>query len=118
MAAAAGALLALGLPALVGFVFVFLVAGLLLRDSALWLGLGVALVPGVALAVGQPPGVVLLCAGLLGLLVLKRLMANGEPLASGLSRREVLLHRLVFDRDIRDRKQWVTRRPAARPPRG
>ena len=118
MAAGAGVLLALGLPALVAFVFVFLVAGFLLRDSALWMGLGVVLVPGVALVRGQPLVVVLLCTGLLGLLVLKRLTANGEPIPSSLSRRGVLLHRLVYDRDIRDRKQWVTRSPADGPPRG
>ena len=116
MATAAGVLLALGLPALVVFVFVFLVAGFLLRDSALWMGLGVVLAPGVALALGQPPVALLLCTGLLGLLALKRLTANGEPFPSGLSRRGVLLHRLVYDRDIRDRNQWVTRSPAARPP--
>ena len=116
MAAATGVLLALGLPALVAFGFAFLMAGLLLRDSGVWMGLGAALLPGVALALGQPPVVVLLCTGLVGLLVLKRLTANGEPFPSGLSRRRVLLHRLVYDRDIRDRKRWVARSPAARPP--
>ena len=39
----------------------------------------------------------------------RRLVWRRSEVASGLSTRELLLNRLLFDRDIRDRKVWITR---------
>ncbi|MSQ41199.1 MAG: acyl-phosphate glycerol 3-phosphate acyltransferase [Dehalococcoidia bacterium] len=119
VATAGGVLLGLGAPAsVVGFFFIFILLGLLFRDSGLWLGIGAALVPLASLVLGQPPHVVLEGTGLLALLMVKRLMGNWEPLSPGLSCRKVLLNRLVYDRDISDRRQWVTRQPMAKGPKG
>ncbi len=119
IATAGGVLLGLGAPAsVVAFFFIFILLGLLFRDSGLWLGIGAALVPLASLALGQPPHVVLVGIGLVALLVVKRLMGNWAPLFPGLSRRKVLLNRLVYDRDISDRRQWVTRQPMAKGPQG
>jgi len=119
VATAGGVLVGLGAPAsVVAFFCIFILLGLLFRDSGLWLGIGAALVPLAALAVGQPSHVVLEAIGLVGLLAVKRLMGNWEPLFPGLSRRKVLLNRLVYDRDISDRRQWVTRQPMAKGPQG
>ena len=51
--------------------------------------------------------------GLLGLVVVKRLSSNWTPLPAGIPRRKVFFNRLVRDRDVDDRTQWVQRIPDA-----
>ena len=41
------------------------------------------------------------------IIFVKRLLGNPGVRAEGVSRHEVLLNRLLFDRDIRDRDEWV-----------
>lgn len=49
----------------------------------------------------------------LALMVLKRLVANWESPLEGESMVRVLRYRLLFDRDIASREDWVSRRPDA-----
>ena len=51
--------------------------------------------------------------GVLGLALMKRLLANWSPMPSDLPRRKVFFNRLVRDRDVDDRTQWVERIPDA-----
>lgn len=44
------------------------------------------------------------------LLLVRRLTAPRSELAATVSTRELVVHRLLFDRDIRDRKLWLSRR--------
>ena len=44
------------------------------------------------------------------LLVVRRLTAPRSELAKTVSTKELILYRLFFDRDIRDRKLWLSRR--------
>ena len=113
MSTAFGVLLGLGLPILVAVFAVFTGVGLLRREASLWMGRGVLLLPPVSLALGQSTAVVLCCTGLLALLGTKRVMANREPLPTGVSRWQGLRNRLLYDRDIRSREQWVSRTPSA-----
>ena len=46
-------------------------------------------------------------------MVLKRLVANWESPLEGESMVRVLRYRLLFDRDIASREDWVSRRPDA-----
>jgi len=67
---------------------------------------------------GEPLTVTLAFLAILIILIIGRLSA---PRVSGLSigRGELLLNRLLFDRDIRDRKTWMSRAPpGAAPPKG
>jgi hypothetical protein len=55
-------------------------------------------------------------AGCLGLAVIvfsKRLLTNRIGLPAGHDWRDVLLNRLLFDRDVRERDQWVQRTPGS-----
>ena len=114
VATASGAVLGLGVPvALMAFFAGFLLVGYLRKESALWVGVGVVLVPGAAWLLAQPSAVVLACVGATVLLGAKRLTGNWQPMVPGHSPARVLLYRLVYDRDIRDRMQWVTRTPPA-----
>ena len=45
------------------------------------------------------------------LILIKRLASNGGPLPTDVSRASVLFNRLLRDRDIADRQQWLQRAP-------
>jgi glycerol-3-phosphate acyltransferase PlsY len=50
-------------------------------------------------------------AGMLLIVVIRRLTAPKSQLAASVSRSELFLSRLLFDRDIRDREAWLRRQP-------
>lgn len=102
-----GALIALSPVALVVFIAVAL-AGVALRAIPQGVGLALVVMPLGALAADQPATIVLGCVLLAAVVLLKRLLANGAPDAS-CERPAVWLHRLLYDRDVRDRDGWVRR---------
>ncbi len=87
--------------------------------AAVWALLALLLLPVLSFAV--PDGLkmaegltmVWYSLGVLGLALLKRLLANWSPFPGDLPRRKVFFNRLVRDRDIDDRAQWVERIPGA-----
>ena len=87
------------------------------RNSPVWVLVSLAALPVVAgvLAGAAELGIefamVWFCAALLAMAVVKRLTANGFDPSSGLSAKKVLLNRLVFDRDVDRREDWVHRAP-------
>jgi len=83
--------------------------GVALRSIPLAIGLGIAVAPLSAL-IFEGPGVI--AAGCLAMAVIvfaKRLLTNERSLPEGPARREVMLNRLLFDRDVRNRDEWVRR---------
>ena len=69
------------------------------------------LLPVWAFLVSDNLNLVWFCFGLLGIVVLKRLLANWTPFPEDVSRKKVLFNRLVRDRDVSDRTGWVRRIP-------
>jgi hypothetical protein len=55
------------------------------------------------------------CLGMALIIFAKRLLTNHIGLPADQDWRDVLLNRLVFDRDLRDRDEWVRRMPGGRP---
>lgn len=87
--------------------------GRLLKYTALVSFLALAILPPASWATRQPSTVTWACLGMLLITLIKRLEANRIPLPSGAERQRVLIRRLLFDRDIRDGKAWVLRKPPA-----
>ncbi|MFQ6058979.1 MAG: glycerol-3-phosphate acyltransferase [Anaerolineae bacterium] len=85
--------------------------GALLRNVPLAAGVGMALLPIVAWGLGEPPAVILACLMMALLTFAKRLLANRGQVSVLRAGREVLINRLLFDRDIRDREAWIYRAP-------
>ncbi|MDA0734041.1 MAG: glycerol-3-phosphate acyltransferase [Chloroflexi bacterium] len=113
IAVIAGVLMALS-PLLIGaFLLVFMVGWLITRSSGIWVLLALTALPLWALLAGQPASVSWFCVGILILVILKRLLSNGGPMPQGLPLRQVLLNRLLKDRDVDDRAEWINRVPAA-----
>lgn len=84
----------------------------LLRSPPLAMGVGAVLVPLWSVLLSEPQTVTLACVGLVVLIVAKRLTGSPVPVpvAQPLGRR--LLYRLLFDRDVPSRGEWVHRRPS------
>ena len=59
--------------------------------------------------IGSPQQCAVYAAAGAALILLKRLVSNGGPLPTGLPRQSVMLNRLLRDRDIGDRRQWLAR---------
>jgi glycerol-3-phosphate acyltransferase PlsY len=96
-------------------IVVFLaVAGILLftiHDMALGTGLGAVFMPLVSWGFGEPLAMTLGFLAMLLLMIIRRLTAPKTTCTASVSRRELLVNRLLFDRDIRDKEAWVNRQP-------
>ncbi|HEU5319255.1 MAG TPA: glycerol-3-phosphate acyltransferase [Methylomirabilota bacterium] len=105
--AAIGVLLVISPVALAVFIVVS-VTGVLSRAIPQGVGLGLALAPASAAVAGQPGAVIGGCGAVAGMVLLKRVLANGPP-APDAARPGVWWNRLLYDRDVRDREAWVRR---------
>ena len=103
---------------------VFFAAGLALyvlgwrvtRRSAEWLLVVMIALPAMAMAwperwllVGGNEQLAVFAAAGAVLILVKRLASNGQPAPEDMSRSTVLLNRLLRDRDIADREEWLAR---------
>lgn len=111
LAVAGGSLSVLSPPVLGGFLAVFFIGWVITRSSGVWALLALALMPLWSVVAGEPSAITWYCVGILGLIVLKRLLSNWTPLPKDLPRAAVLINRLFLDRDVRDRREWVRRAP-------
>ena len=117
---AAGTLIAFSLPIFAALMVVYFGGCLLHRAGAgVWALLALLLLPVLSFVV--PDGLKMVegltmvwySLGVLGLALLKRVLANWSPFPGDLPRRKVFFNRLVRDRDLDDRTQWVERIPGA-----
>lgn len=95
------------------WLLLFLAVGRLLHSTALVALAGIATLPLLSWATGQPTAVQWATVGMLFITIAKRLEANRLPLPSGSERRRVLIRRLFLDRDVGGNEEWVLRRPGA-----
>ncbi|PZC49803.1 MAG: glycerol-3-phosphate acyltransferase PlsY [Chloroflexi bacterium] len=88
-----------------------LVGWLISRSSALWVGISVALIPVLSVVFGEPLYVKVLCVALLVIAAVKRVMSNRDATGQRTSWRNVFLQRLIYDRDVASRDDWIYRAP-------
>jgi acyl phosphate:glycerol-3-phosphate acyltransferase len=81
--------------------------GVFTRNVPLGVGAAIALAPLSSLIVDGPGPIALGCLCMAIIIFTKRLLGNPGVRAESLSRHDVLLNRLLFDRDIRNRDEWV-----------
>lgn len=106
-----GALLAISPLLLSAAIAVFLVGWALTRSSGVWVLLSLSLLPFWVLAFDDSTVLIWFCACSLTLMLLKRLLSNWQPLPVDLPKGRVLLNRLLRDRDVSRRADWVGRIP-------
>jgi glycerol-3-phosphate acyltransferase PlsY len=85
--------------------------GVIRKNLALWLLFAMFLVPVMATMLNRTDEAIVTTIGVLVLLVAKRLAANWQRPLEGEPLTRVLFYRLLFDRDIASREDWVSRRP-------
>jgi len=82
-------------------------AGVFARNVPVGVGAAIAVAPLSSLVVDGPGAIALGCLCMAIIIFAKRLLGNPGVRAEGVSRRGVMLNRLLFDRDIRNRDEWV-----------
>ncbi len=103
-----GVLLALARLELALFVVVATAGWRLSGSSAVWVLIGMALLPVSSVLWERPGATIALTAGLLVITVVKRVTANLRN-TSGVALGRLTLNRLLYDRDIADHDSWVQR---------
>ena len=111
VATATGVAVGLGMWPEVAVVTTVLVlnAALLKRDTGLAVFWGILIFPTLAYLLDRPQQILWLSIGVTMLLICKRLTANWESVPNGSLIAKVLLRRLLLDRDVLNRKDWITR---------
>ena len=105
-----GVLVVLAPWELLVFVVIWLLCIALLRNVPLGAIIAAVSLPLASLGFGKPMELTLCLLAIFILFALKRLLANrGIPLGNW---RRVMVYRLLFDRDMPDRKAWVHRTPS------
>lgn len=106
-----GALIILAPWELLVFIVIWLLGIALLKNSPLWMILGAAAMPLASFGLGKPAELIWVLLGMLLLLIIKRLLAE-RTVPSGDWKR-VMMHRLLLDRDTRNREAWIYRTPSS-----
>lgn len=100
----------LGLIALV-FPYLFFAP---FRQVSLGVGLVLIIIPIVSwffsqpLGIAEPLTITLSIIVILLIVIIRRLSAPRRPISASVSAGELIINRLLFDRDIRDRKAWIS----------
>jgi glycerol-3-phosphate acyltransferase PlsY len=100
---------------LITFIAIMLVNLVTLRTIPLVIGVCVALMPIVSWAVGEPIGMTLGFVIMFIIMVIRRLTPRRTAASVSVPTGELLINRLLFDRDIRDREIWL-KQQRAKPP--
>ena len=96
---------------IIAFLLIVAIGLPVLRSSPLPILFGVAATPVASWLGHEPLAVTLGYLATLLILIMKRLTVPFSADANSISRKELLLNRLLFDRDIKDRRGWMYRKP-------
>ncbi len=111
MTVIAGSILVLAWKEFIALAVVTLVGWAIFRSIALWMGIGLVLLPLWALLFREPAEIVAYTVVALILTILKRLLSNPGSEAPEQKWRDKVLPRLLYDRDIMKKDDWVKRSP-------
>ena len=96
------------------FIAVAMAGWYISRSSGIWVLISLTLLPLWSFFLGEPLAVIWFSAAVLGVVSLKRLVGNWTPLPEGMPVINVLVNRLLKDRDTSSRDEWVLHRPVER----
>jgi len=91
---------------ILAFCVIFLGNALIIHNVPLGVGTGIAALPLVNWGVGEPIPLTLGYLAMFLILVIRRLAAQPPVRVTSISKKQLLVNRLLFDRDIRDREAW------------
>ena len=111
IASALGVLFVLAYKELIAYAGVTAIGWLIFRSTALWWGISTAALPLWSIAFREDTSVTVFCLGYLFITALKRLTSNRGTAPPGVKWRDTVAHRLLYDRDIPSREEWIHRKP-------
>lgn len=82
-----------------------------IHNIPIGVGIGIAALPLVNWLSGEPTPITLGFLAMFLIMVIRRLTAPRTSFAAAVPTRQLLINRLLFDRDIRDREAWIQQRP-------
>jgi len=94
---------------ILAFCVIFLGNAFIIHNVPLGVGTGIAALPLVNWGVGEPLPLTLGYLAMFLILVIRRLVAQPPVRIASISKKQLLINRLLFDRDIRDREAWIHR---------
>ncbi len=106
-----GFLLVLAWKEFIALIVVGLLGWAIFRSIALWMGIGLVLLPLWALLFREPAEIAVYTVIALFLAILKRILSNPGSELSGQRWRDKVLPRLLYDRDTMKAGGWVKRSP-------
>ena len=106
-----GVLLAMAFKELLAGALVVVAGWIVFRSSGLWVGIGIATLPIWSIVFGSDGHITALCVCLGVVVAAKRLLGNWNVPAIGDGGWRMYLHRLLYDRDVASRDEWVNRTP-------
>jgi len=83
----------------------------IIRNVPLGVGAGITALPLVSWGLGRPISLTLGFLAMFLIMVIRRLAAPQPLDVASIGKKQLFLNRLLFDRDIRDRKAWIDRAP-------
>ena len=114
---------ATGIGVMVGFymwqefllltVFMGIMGWLLFKEMGFWTFMSMVGLPILAFVFNRPTEIVFACLGITLLLLAKRLTANWEKPLTGHPLPVVFACRVIWDRDVPRKAEWLSRRPGA-----
>jgi glycerol-3-phosphate acyltransferase PlsY len=90
---------------------IVIIGTIIIRSSPLPVFFAVASLPLSSWAFHQKTAVIMAYLAMFLVIIIKRLTAQPSAEAASINRGRLLINRLLFDRDIRDRKAWISREP-------
>ena len=106
-----GLLIVLAWQVAVASVLVTVIGWVIFRSSAVWVGIGILALPLWSGYFSQGFHVIILSVGIVVIVALKRIMSNSTIGSPKISNRAIVIRRLIHDRDVDSRDEWVTRTP-------
>jgi glycerol-3-phosphate acyltransferase PlsY len=93
---------------LIAFIAIMLINLFTVRNIPVGIGICVALMPIISWAVGEPLAITLGFVAMFVIMIIRRLTPRRTQISASVPTGELLLNRLLFDRDIRDRETWIS----------
>jgi len=96
---------------IIAFLALTAVGLFIIHSMPLGTGAGIVAMPLVSWGLGEPPAMTLGFLAMFLIMFIRRLTAPKTSVTASVPPGQLLLNRLLFDRDIRDRKAWIHRQP-------
>lgn len=96
---------------IIAFLALAAVGLFIIHSMPLGTGAGIVAMPLVSWGLGEPPAMTLGFLAMFLIMFIRRLTAPKTSVTASVPPGQLLLNRLLFDRDIRDRKAWIHRQP-------